>query len=92
MRLLALTLLMAAVTPALAQPSTGAQAVAHGKALYDQHCTACHGADASAGERAPAIVLDAPASSPSTSSSADMGSSLAVDKRPPSLNAREYHV
>ena len=31
-------------------------------------------------ERAPAIVLDAPASSPLTSSSAEMGSSLAVDR------------
>lgn len=49
-----------AATPALAQqPATGAQAVAQGKALYDQHCTACHGANAGAGERAPAIVSTA---------------------------------
>ena len=33
--------------------------VDHGKALYDQHCTACHGANASASERAPAIVSTA---------------------------------
>jgi mono/diheme cytochrome c family protein len=42
-----------AAAPALAQP-TDAQ---KGKALYDQHCTACHGANAGAGDRAPAIVL-----------------------------------
>jgi putative heme-binding domain-containing protein len=54
MRALAALFLIAAATPALAQPA--AQAVAQGKALYDQHCTACHGANAGAGERAPAIV------------------------------------
>ncbi|HWU56632.1 MAG TPA: c-type cytochrome [Rhizomicrobium sp.] len=50
-----------AATPALAQqqPASGPQAVAQGKALYDQHCTACHGANAGAGERAPAIVSTA---------------------------------
>ena len=59
MRHFAVALLLAA-TPALAQqPATGAQAVAQGKALYDQHCTACHGANAGAGERAPAIVSTA---------------------------------
>jgi hypothetical protein len=41
-------------------------------------------------ERALAIVLDAAASSPWTSSSADMGSSLAVDRRLPALNARFF--
>ncbi len=60
MRFLVAALFLAA-TPALAQqqPAAGPQAVAQGKALYDQHCTACHGADASAGERAPAIVSTA---------------------------------
>lgn len=60
MRLFAVAFLLAA-TPALAQqqPASGPQAVAQGKALYDQHCTACHGANAGAGERAPAIVSPA---------------------------------
>jgi cytochrome c oxidase cbb3-type subunit III len=60
MRTLTVAILLAA-TSALAQqqPSTGTQAVAQGKALYDQHCTACHGANAGAGERAPAIVSTA---------------------------------
>jgi putative heme-binding domain-containing protein len=56
--------LLVSAVPALAQPQQAAnplngnlQAVEQGKALYDQHCTACHGADAGAGERAPAIVL-----------------------------------
>jgi putative heme-binding domain-containing protein len=39
--------------PALAQPAPAE----HGKAVYDAHCTACHGADGNAGERAPAIVI-----------------------------------
>jgi putative heme-binding domain-containing protein len=58
MRAAVIALLFAATTPALAQqqPASGPQAVAQGKALYDQHCTACHGANAGAGERAPAIV------------------------------------
>jgi putative heme-binding domain-containing protein len=47
---------LVAATQAWAQPASGPQAVAQGKALYDQHCTACHGANAGAGERAPAIV------------------------------------
>lgn len=57
MRLLAVAFL-AAATPALAQqqPASGPQAVAQGMALYDQHCTACHGANGGAGDRAPAIV------------------------------------
>ena len=55
MRLFAVAFLVAA-TPALAQPVSGPQAVAQGKALYDQHCTACHGANGGAGDRAPAIV------------------------------------
>jgi putative heme-binding domain-containing protein len=46
-------LALIAATPALAQPTD----VARGKALYDQHCTACHGANAGAGDRAPAIVI-----------------------------------
>jgi mono/diheme cytochrome c family protein len=33
--------------------------VTQGKALYDQHCTACHGANGGAGDRAPAIVSTA---------------------------------
>jgi len=53
MKALAILLLIAAATPALAQQ----QPVVQGKALYDQHCTACHGANAGAGDRAPAIVL-----------------------------------
>jgi putative heme-binding domain-containing protein len=61
MRNAAFAIVLATATPALAQqqPATGAQAVAQGKALYDQHCTACHGANAGAGERAPAIVSTA---------------------------------
>jgi putative heme-binding domain-containing protein len=51
MRTLAVAFLIAAATPALAQ-----QQSVQGKALYDQHCTACHGANAGAGDRAPAIV------------------------------------
>jgi cytochrome c oxidase cbb3-type subunit III len=50
MKALATLFLIAAATPAVAQPAV------QGKALYDQHCTACHGANAGAGERAPAIV------------------------------------
>jgi putative heme-binding domain-containing protein len=58
---LALLLTAASLTPVLAQqqPASGPQAVTQGKALYDQHCTACHGANAGAGERAPAIVAAA---------------------------------
>ena len=52
MRVLAILFTIAAATPALAQQQSAVQ----GKALYDQHCTACHGANAGAGERAPAIV------------------------------------
>ena len=55
MRYVTLAFLLATATPVLAQP----QAVSQGKALYDQHCTACHGANAGAGERAPAIVSTA---------------------------------
>jgi cytochrome c oxidase cbb3-type subunit 3 len=46
-------LFLAVAAPALAQPSPADQ----GKAVYDQHCTACHGASGGAGERAPAIVI-----------------------------------
>jgi len=62
-----LVLLLALVaSPALAQPKApvstnpflgNQQAVAQGKAVYDRTCTACHGPDGTAGERAPAIVL-----------------------------------
>jgi len=58
MRALALVFLIVA-TPALGQTlqiATGPQAVTQGKTLYDQHCTACHGANGGAGDRAPAIV------------------------------------
>jgi putative heme-binding domain-containing protein len=60
LKIMAVALLLAA-TPALAQqqPASGPQAVAQGKALYDQHCTACHGSNGGAGERAPAIVSTA---------------------------------
>ena len=44
-------LFLAAAMPALAQTAE------QGKAVYDRHCTACHGADGGAGERAPAIVI-----------------------------------
>jgi putative heme-binding domain-containing protein len=55
MRFAALALFVGLATPALAQsPSTPAE---QGKALYDQHCTACHGANGGAGDRAPAIVM-----------------------------------
>jgi putative heme-binding domain-containing protein len=59
-------LLVLAAGPALAQPKAPAstnpflgnqQAIAQGKAVYDRTCTACHGPDGTAGERAPAIVL-----------------------------------
>lgn len=60
--------LACAAMPALAQQRAAApanpfqgnpQAVQQGKAIYDQHCTACHGANGGAGERAPAIVISA---------------------------------
>jgi cytochrome c oxidase cbb3-type subunit 3 len=47
--------LMLAAAPALAQPA-GQDTITQGKAVYDKNCTACHGADAGAGDRAPAIV------------------------------------
>jgi putative heme-binding domain-containing protein len=54
MRYAALAIFLAAATPALAQsPGTPAE---QGKAIYDQNCTACHGANGGSGERAPAIV------------------------------------
>jgi putative heme-binding domain-containing protein len=52
-------------SPALAQspaanPFIGnGQAVQQGRAVYDKTCTACHGAEGGAGERAPAIVSGA---------------------------------
>jgi cytochrome c oxidase cbb3-type subunit 3 len=60
MKRLLISLLLIA-SPALAQsaanPFTGsADAIAQGKAVYDKNCTACHGADAGAGDRAPAVV------------------------------------
>jgi putative heme-binding domain-containing protein len=55
MKVAALALFAGLATPALAQsPGTPAE---QGKALYDQHCTACHGANGGAGDRAPAIVM-----------------------------------
>jgi putative heme-binding domain-containing protein len=61
MKRLAVLFFVAAVAPALAQqqPASGPQAVAQGKALYDLHCTACHGSNGAAGERAPAVVSTA---------------------------------
>jgi cytochrome c oxidase cbb3-type subunit III len=60
MRVLVLAFLVTASLPALAQqPASGPQAVTQGKALYDQHCTACHGTNGGAGDRAPAIVSTA---------------------------------
>jgi putative heme-binding domain-containing protein len=61
MRNAVFALVLIGVPPAFAQQqsATGPQAVALGKALYDQHCAACHGANAGAGERAPAIVSTA---------------------------------
>lgn len=56
-----LFLLLFAATPVVAQPAHpylgDQQAVRDGKAIYDRVCTACHGPDGTAGERAPAIVL-----------------------------------
>lgn len=46
-----LLLLLALTAPALAQPAE------QGAAVYARVCTACHGANGGAGERAPAIVL-----------------------------------
>ncbi len=51
-----LVCLMLAAVPALAQPAASPETIAQGKAVYDKNCTACHGADAGAGDRAPAIV------------------------------------
>jgi len=59
-RLLVSLLFVLCVSPALAQPNSfqgNMEAVQQGKAVYDKNCTACHGADAGAGERAPAIVI-----------------------------------
>lgn len=47
-----LLLVLLLTVPALAQ--TPAE---QGKAVYDRHCTACHGPNGTAGERAPAIVI-----------------------------------
>jgi putative heme-binding domain-containing protein len=50
-----MTLSMGCAAPALAQPAgTPAE---QGGVLYGQNCTACHGANGGAGDRAPAIVL-----------------------------------
>jgi putative heme-binding domain-containing protein len=64
MRPLLLSLLLAAAaTAAQAQSDNlfigNVQAVQDGKAVYDRTCTACHGPNAGAGERAPAIVSGA---------------------------------
>jgi len=49
-----LALILAGIAfPAAAQPTL----VEQGKAVYDRVCTACHGANGGAGDRAPAIVL-----------------------------------
>ena len=57
MKYLLISLLFAAgVSPALAQSAGNVDAVLQGKAVYDKNCTACHGANAGAGDRAPAIV------------------------------------
>jgi len=44
-----------AAAPTMSNPSP--QTVAEGKAAYDKNCVSCHGANGTAGERAPAIVL-----------------------------------
>jgi cytochrome c oxidase cbb3-type subunit III len=54
-RFLVFLLFAVATSAALAQP--GQDAGQQGKAVYDKNCTACHGANAGAGDRAPAIVL-----------------------------------
>jgi putative heme-binding domain-containing protein len=67
-RAILLLVLACAATPAVAQQRAATpanpfqgnpQAVQEGKAIYDQHCTACHGPNGGAGERAPAIVISA---------------------------------
>jgi cytochrome c oxidase cbb3-type subunit III len=57
-RVTAFAIFMAVVASAFAQPQPAVSGipVEQGNALYDQHCTACHGASGGAGERAPAIV------------------------------------
>lgn len=63
MKRLLIPLLLLSALPALAAPKAAdpylnnPDAVRAGKAAYDGHCTACHGPDGTAGERAPAIVL-----------------------------------
>lgn len=59
-----LLILLVVAAPALAQPAPAPnpylgdqQAVQDGKGVYDRVCTACHGPNGTAGERAPAIVL-----------------------------------
>src|SRR5450432_3168556 len=56
MKIAVIAFLLAATAPALAQQSDN---VEQGRALYDKNCTACHGANAGAGDRAPAIVSGA---------------------------------
>ena len=64
-RIAGMLLVIAGLTmPALAQkpanPFLGNQeAIQQGKAVYDKSCTACHGLNAGAGDRAPAIVISA---------------------------------
>jgi putative heme-binding domain-containing protein len=54
----ALMLATPAVFAQAVNPFIGnAGAVQQGKAIYDESCTACHGANGGAGDRAPAIVI-----------------------------------
>jgi len=41
----------------VAAPALDQTPAEQGKAVYDRHCTACHGPNGTAGERAPAIVI-----------------------------------
>jgi mono/diheme cytochrome c family protein len=49
--------LVICTVPAMADAIATPQTIEQGKLVYDTHCTACHGGEGRAGERAPAIVF-----------------------------------